>query len=103
MPIARDFVARITLYATADGGREGPILGGWKGADSFFGCPCKFHPKDFSVWDCRILNGLESLHPGESKNFGVAFLSGEIVPAMKVVPKFYLWEGHIIGEASALG
>ena len=83
------------------GGKKGPIVGGWCGADSYYGCPCKFDPKDFSGWDCRILNGLEFLHPGETKEFGIAFMAPEIVPAFRMVQKFYLWEGRIFGEASS--
>ena len=101
MPMTPNFIAKITLYSTDSGGRKSPIVGGWQGTDSFFGCPCKFDPKDFSAWDCRVLNGMEYLHPGETKDFGIVFFSPEIVPAMQKVTKFYLWEGRIIGEATA--
>jgi hypothetical protein len=101
MSITPELIAKITLYPTDQGGRRSPIIGGWRGADSWFGCPCKFDPKDFSSWDCRILNGLESLAPGESKQFGMIFLTPEIVPVLRLVPKFYLWESGIIGEATA--
>jgi hypothetical protein len=96
-----DFVAKITLYSADQGGRLSPIVGGWRGPDTWFGCPCKFDPMDFSGWDCRILNGLDNFSPGETKQFGMVFLSPEIVPAMRKVQKFYLWEGHIIGEATS--
>lgn len=49
MPIAPDFIAKVSLYPTGAEGRQSPIGGGWKGAESFFGCPCKFDPKDFSA------------------------------------------------------
>ena len=93
-------IARITLYLTERGGRLSPILGGWKGAESFFGCPLKIHPNDVSAWDCRILVGNESISPGETKQFGMVFLTPEIVPVLRKLPKFYLWEGRIIGEAT---
>jgi hypothetical protein len=95
------FLAKITLYPPKQGGREHPIVGGWRGEESWFGCPCKFDPKDFTAWDCRILNGLESLNPGDAKTFGIVFLSPEIAPVMRKVAKFYLWEGKIIGEGTA--
>jgi hypothetical protein len=93
--IAPDFVANITLYPTDKGGRKSPIVGEW------FGCPCKFDERDFSAWDCRILNRGERFSPGESKQFGMVFLSPEVAPMFRKVQKFYLWEGWIIGEASA--
>jgi hypothetical protein len=92
---APDFIAKITLYASDKGGREHPIVGQW------FGCPCKFHPMDFSAWDCRILNQGERFSPGETKQFGIVFGCREAAPMFRKVGKFYLWEGHIIGEATA--
>jgi hypothetical protein len=58
--IAPDFIATITLYRSDQGGRQGPIIG------ERFGCPCKFDPKDFSAWDCRILINGERFSPGET-------------------------------------
>ena len=92
--IVPDFIAEIALYPTKDGGRQAPIVGAW------FSCPCKFDPKDYTAWDCRILNPQNFL-PGETKRLGIKFLSPEIAPAFRTVKKFYLWEGHIIGEAAA--
>ena len=95
--IAPDFIASITLYPSSDkGGRQHPIAGEW------FGCPCKFDPQDFSAWDCRILTQGERFLPGETKQFGMVFLSPEAAPMFRKVSKFYLWEGHIIGEATAI-
>jgi hypothetical protein len=51
--------------------------------------------------DCRILVGLNGLAPGEIKHLGIVFLTPEIAAAMQVVDKFYLWDGRIIGEATA--
>jgi hypothetical protein len=93
--ISPDFVAKITLYSPDQRGRQSPIVGEW------FGCPCKFHPNDFTAWDCRILTSEEKFSPGETKHFGLVFLTREIAPVFKQVAKFYLWEGRIIGEASA--
>jgi hypothetical protein len=90
------FLAEITLYPTDQGGRQAPIIG------DRFGCPCKFHERDFSAWDYRILTRGERFSPGETKRFGIVFLSLEAAPMFQTVNKFYLWEGHIIGEAVPL-
>jgi hypothetical protein len=93
--IAPDFVATITLYPSNRGGRRQTIVGEW------FECPCKFAEGDFTAWDCRILNKGEPFAPGETKQFGIKFLTPEAAPLFRVVKKFYLWEGGIIGEAVA--
>jgi hypothetical protein len=87
------FMATITLYPSSRGGRKQAIIGEW------FGCPCKFDPKDFSAWDCRILLSSAQLSPGETGEFGMVFLTPEAGRLFAVVSNFYLWEGHIIGEA----
>jgi hypothetical protein len=87
------FTARVTLYTTEQGGRKGPIIGEW------FGCPLKFNQADMTAWDCRLLTKNEPLEPGETKDFGIVFLTPEIGPVFALAKKFYLWEGHIIGEA----
>jgi hypothetical protein len=94
--MAADFLANITLYASDQGGRQHPIVGEW------FGCPCKFDPNDFTAWDCRILTNGERFSPGESKEFGMVFLTPEAGRLFQAVRIFYLWEGHIIGEASPI-
>jgi hypothetical protein len=54
--------------------------------------------KDFSAWDCRILTNGEKFNPGETKEFGMLFLTPEAGHLFAVVRIFYLWEGVIIGE-----
>jgi hypothetical protein len=93
--LPHDFIATVTLYPANKGGRQSPIVGKW------FGCPCKFDPKDFSAWDCRILNGGTPFAPGQTRHVGVAFLAPEAAAMFRRVKKFYLWEDHIIGEATA--
>jgi hypothetical protein len=80
--IAPDFIATITLYHSDRGGRQGSIFGEW------FGCPCKFDPKDFSAWDCRILTNGETFSPGETKQFGMVFLTPEAGRLFRVVRSF---------------
>ena len=86
------FFADVTLYATEKGGRESAIVADW------FGCPVKVHEQDFSAWDFRILTQGEAISPGETKRFGVVFLMPEAGALFRRLPKFYLWEGKIIGE-----
>lgn len=93
--IAEHFIARITLYTSDRGGRKYPIVGEW------FSCPCKFDEKDYTAWDCRILTLGEKFFPGETKQLGIYFVSPEAAPMFRSVSKFYLWEGHIIGEATS--
>src|ERR1700722_7685147 len=91
--ISPDFMATITLYPSDQSGRKNPIIGNW------FGCPCKFDPKDFTAWDCRILTNGEQFAPGETKEFGMVFLTPEAGRLFGAIHIFYLWEGGIIGEA----
>jgi hypothetical protein len=87
------FFADITLYSSENGGRKSPITADW------FGCPAKLHEQDHSGFSFRILTRGERFAPGETKRFGVVFLVPEAAALLTVLPKFYLWEGHIIGEA----
>jgi hypothetical protein len=46
------------------------------------------------------LLGDQPLLPGDQRRLGSVFLSGADVAAnMRAAGKFYLWEGHFIGEA----
>jgi hypothetical protein len=85
--------ADITLYPTDQGGRLGPIVPG-----SRFGCPYKFDPKDHTAWDGWIFPE-EPFAPGQTKRLGIHFLSADIAAVFRLQPKFFLWEGRIIGEA----
>jgi hypothetical protein len=87
------FFAEITLYSTDKGGRQSPITAEW------FGCPIKVHERDFSAWDFRMLLRGETIAPGETKRFGVVFLMPEAAALFRLLPKFYLCEGRVIGEA----
>ena len=93
MKLEPALTATITLYPAEKGGREGPIFG------ERYGCPCKFDPKDFSGWDGWVLLDGASLAPGETKQFGMHFLTPEAGALFRKVSKFYLWEGRVIGEA----
>ena len=86
-------MADITLHLTEKGGRSGPILSGRR-----YGCPYKFDPGDLTGWDGWIFPS-EDFAPGETKRLGIYFLTKEIAAVFRLQPKFYLWEGRIIGEA----
>jgi hypothetical protein len=45
------------------------------------------------------LNRGEKFSPGETKKFGMVFLTPEAGALFRAVGKIYLWEGRIIGEA----
>lgn len=94
--LAPHFIVTVSLYSTDADGRRSSIRG-----DSFR-CPCKFDPKDFTAWDCALLLQGASLAPGETGQFGIVFLTPEIAPVFRQSRKFFLWEGHIIGEAVAV-
>jgi hypothetical protein len=93
--IAPQIFAEVTLYATKQGGRQGPTPPHW------FGCPCKLAKDDPHAWDCRILLHGSPMAPGETRRVGIAFLSpDEALPEILRAGKFFLWEGRIIGEAT---
>ena len=86
-------MADITLYPTEKSGRAAPIRAGYR-----YGCPYKFDPNDLTAWDGWIFPS-EDFAPGETKRLGIYFLTKEIAAVFGLQPKFYLWEGRIIGEA----
>lgn len=88
-----ELIADITLYPTQQGGRKKPTPSDW------FGCPCVLSKELLEGWDCRILLQGLALMPGETRRLGMIFLSAELaIPALRAAGKFYLWEGHAIGE-----
>jgi|ERR1700679_1759768 len=85
--------ADVTLYSTAQGGRNGPTPANW------FGCPCAAVNDQSQAWDCRLLLGGTPLKPGDTRRVEVTFLSPEqAVPAFRASGRFFLWEGRVIGE-----
>jgi hypothetical protein len=88
-----DLTVDVTLYPTAEGGRNHSIVGLW------FGCPCKLRKDDFEARDCRLLLNGQTMSPGETRRLGIKFLSDDSAPIFRDAGRFYLWEGKIIGEA----
>jgi hypothetical protein len=100
------FVADLVLYATEDGGRKQPAYLG-------FCCPCFLqkielktgseglatNPPAYSA--CPLL-GDEPMQPGESRRVGFVTLSPESAEALASSGRFYLWDGHFIGEAQVV-
>jgi hypothetical protein len=88
------FIADVTLYPTAQGGRRAPT------PPNRFGCPCKAAKDDEQSWDCQLLLAGTPLSPGDTRRLEIMFLTPELaVPALRKAPKFFLWELGIIGEA----
>lgn len=89
-----DLSVNLTLYPTAEGGRQTAIQPGW-------GCPCSIDKAaSVKAWDGYPLLGGKEMQPGEMRMVGISFLSShEAVAALTAVRKFYLWEGRAIGEA----
>jgi hypothetical protein len=89
-------IVDVTLYPTEKGGRNGPLVG------DYFCCVCmKRRNGKSNNWDGRLmLEGLP-LAPGETRQVGMVFLSGEMAAAdLRASGKFYLSEGRVIGEAT---
>lgn len=77
-----------------EGGRQSVIYRGW-------GCPCSVTKNEpITGYDGWPLLGDEPIKPGEHRRLGFVFASGEeAANVLRAAGKFYLWEGHFIGEA----
>lgn len=51
-----------------------------------------------TAWDGWIFPAVD-FAPGETQRLGIYFLTKDIAAVFGLQPKFYLWEGRIIGEA----
>jgi hypothetical protein len=88
-----DIVARVSLYPTSQGGRQGPTP-----ADRF---GCLVVPENSPTsFDCRLLlSGSGALHPGDSAVVPIKFLDADLVrEVFKVGSRFLLRDGAVIGE-----
>ena len=91
-----ELVADVYLYPTSEGGKRRSVELGW-------GCPCSVEKStDIPAWDGWPL--LDSpLAPGDRRRVGFVFLCGdEAATVLAKAGKFYLWEGHFIGEATVI-
>jgi hypothetical protein len=98
-----DIVARVFMYPTERGGRQGPT------PSDRFGCPVFFHNVSALAahgYDCRLLLGElgRAIAPGETiDRVPIDFLSpGEVIPHLTVGVRFWLWEGRHIGEGEII-
>lgn len=91
MQLIPDLIARIHLFPTLEGGRQGPT------PSDKFGCPLEFNGEYF---DCLLLLGeTGSLWPGQEAVVPIKFLNPDLVKhLLKQGDKFYLWEGKRIAE-----
>ena len=93
MDLLPHLIVDATLYSTLEGGRSSALKG------TRYGCPCKLS-KDDDVWcdGWLLLNG-QTVLPGATRRLGIHFGSEESIEIFRAAGKFYLWEGHVIGEA----
>jgi len=89
--IDSDIVARVRLYTTAEGGRDGPTPVG------SFGC---LFVLGSSLFDCRLLLAETGpLRPGSTAVVPIRFLHPEIVrDHLRVGSRFFLRESRAIAE-----
>jgi hypothetical protein len=89
--------AEVTLYSTGAGGRKTAVQPGW-------GCPCYISKESNAAgYDAWPLLGDSPLAPGESRQLGFIFLSGEKAAAVfRKAGVFFLWELGFIGEAKVI-
>src|ERR1700728_136367 len=86
--VAPQLIADVTLYPSTSGGRKSAAQPGW-------GCPCCVSKDSPMVgYDGWPLLGDWALAPGETRQLGFVFLSGdEAVAQFRKSGVFYLWEG----------
>jgi hypothetical protein len=86
-----DIIARVRLYETGRGGRQGPT------PPDRFGCVFEI---DGEYFDCRLLlEGVGSLAPGQTATVPIKFLHPDLlVGRLSDSVVFHLWEGKPIAE-----
>lgn len=97
MNVQPHLIVDVTLYPTSEGGRKTALRG------RRYGCPCKLHKDDVEARDGWLLiEGQPPMFPGETRRLGIYFASEDLPAIFRSAGKFYLWEGHIIGEAQVV-
>jgi len=70
------------------------------------GLPLHYSSEEGTGWvgyDGWPLLGDQPMMPGERRRVGYVFLAGEqATEYLRSAPKFYVWEGRIIGEATMI-
>ena len=89
--MAAEIIARVRLYETRHGDRQGPTP-----ADRF-GCVFEI---DGEYFDCRLLlEGVGSLAPGQTATVPIKFLHPDLLAGRLSDSRvFHLWEGKPIAE-----
>lgn len=91
-----ELIADVKFYSTEDGGKKIAAELGW-------GCPCSIsRGKLVEGWDAWPLLGDTPMKPGDERRLGFVFLTKEGLEHISSAGKFYLWEGHFIGEATVV-
>ena len=88
-------IADVHLYSTEEGGRNVAVLPGW-------GCPRapRNDEQISTAYDGWAQLGDTPMAPGDTRRFGLVFLSGEeAATVLREAGEFYLWEGRFIGKA----
>lgn len=95
MPNPNDLIARIRLYSTAEGGRNGPT------PKDVFNCVFRFGGENF---DCRLfLHEVGRLYPGVEAVVPIAFVCPQYIKArLKTGDRFQLWEAGDIADGEIL-
>ena len=89
-----DMTVRLTLLTTAEGGQDRPISFGFR-------CIAMIDPETREGNDVIPLL-TEPMHPGETRDVGMAFLTKEGARRMREAGRFHLWGGRTIGTAEVL-
>jgi hypothetical protein len=91
MQLIPDLIARIHLFPTLEGGRQGPT------PSDKFGCLLEFNGEFF---DCRLLlEETGSLWPDQEAVVSIKFLDPDLAKLrLRPGDRFYLWEGKRIAE-----
>jgi hypothetical protein len=86
-----DLIAKIYLFPTSEGGRQGPT------PSEKFGCLLEFNGEFF---DCRLLlEETGALWPGQEAVISIKFLNPDLAKhQLKLGDSFYLYEGKRIAE-----
>jgi hypothetical protein len=88
---------RLQLFSSEESGRIKPIIKGFRCVSV-----ADRHPvSPFQGWDVMPL--LESpMHPGESRELDMLFLTDEGKQTMQKTGTFHLWDGRIFGTATII-
>lgn len=92
--MSADVTIEVRFKTTAEGGRNGPVVG------RQFGCPMFISGEAF---DCRLMTGGRKLELGETYEVPVKFLNANLaLPKLTPGTEITLWEGKEIATGRVL-